>query len=146
MKTRSVVREKEKASVPSSIPCFKVNGIRKINKEERDKRIGLSEEKIKELEKSSRTFFQTMIRIYGYIFWFKWQEGGTPPLGFRMKPDSINNSMWFLFTNELEESLQNNADKAMYTRDSFRWMVTKKEKRERESLFRPGQYFDNGEM
>lgn len=135
MKTRSVERERE--SVPTTIPCFKVNGRRKINKEERDKRIGLSKEKIKELKKSSLAFFQTMLQKHGGIFWFKWQEGGTDPLGFRMKPDSINNSMWFLFTNDLEESLQNSV-KAAQVGKSFRWMV---KNRRADSWFCPGQYF-----
>lgn len=65
MKTRSATLRKEEP-IPVSIPCFKVNG--KIDKEERDKRIGLSQEKIKELEASSRAFFQWMCRQYGEIF------------------------------------------------------------------------------
>ena len=64
MKTRgSAVREKER--VPVSIPYLKVNGIRKIDKEERDKRLGLTEEKMNEMKKSNQAFFQMMFRQYG---------------------------------------------------------------------------------
>lgn len=68
MKTRAAARKKEKEGVSATTQCFKVNGIRKINKEERDKRIGLSTEQIKELEKTSLTFFQTTLCKYGGIF------------------------------------------------------------------------------
>ena len=41
----------------SSKHCFKAKERRQINKEERNKRIGLSEEKIKELDGSGKAFF-----------------------------------------------------------------------------------------
>lgn len=141
MKTRLVaVRKKER--LPVSIPCVKENGIRKIDKEERDKRIGLSLEKIKELEKSSQAFFQAMLQKNGNVFWFKWQKGDTDPLGFRFNPYWINNIMWFLFSNTLEELLQNNV-KAAQAIDSFRWMI---KERIADPWFCVEQYFDNEEM
>ena len=95
----------------SSKHCFKAEERRQINKEERNKRIGLSEEKIKELDGSGKAFFQMMLRANGELFWFRWQKGNKePPKGFRFKPYNLNKSMWFLFTNQLEESLQNMTD------------------------------------
>ena len=44
-----------------------------------------------------------------------------------MIPDSINNSMWFLFTNELQDSFEN-SDKATQAKDSF-WRMVKRNKR-----------------
>lgn len=73
------------------------------------------------------------------FFWFKWQKGGEAPLGFRMKPDSINNNMWFLFTNALEDSLQINREAAQAT-ESYRWMV---KTRRADPWFCPGQYFND---
>lgn len=109
MKTRSV-RSKE-GRIPTAIPCAKVNGIRKIDKEARDKRIGLSKEQIKEMENSSLSFFQLMLKNYGVTFWFHWQEGGTDPEGFRFTSYWVEKCMWFLFINGLEERLQDIVDK-----------------------------------
>ena len=117
MKTRSATLRKEEP-IPVSIPCFKVNG--KIDKEARDKRIGLSENRMRELETSSRAFFQRMCRQYGEIFHLQWQGRNTNRLGFHMKPESRNNSMWFLFTNGLRESLQNSGET---TQGHFWWRV-----------------------
>ena len=59
----------------------------------------------------AKRFFQMMLRANGELFWFRWQKGKKePPKGFRFKPYNLNKSMWFLFTNQLEESLQNMTD------------------------------------
>ena len=102
----------EKQRLTQSKCKFKVKEKRKINREERDKRIGLSEEKIKELDRSGKAFFQAMMKEHGeyFKFWWEFRENTHLPIGFRFKPCSLNKNMWFLFTNHLEESLQDITD------------------------------------
>ena len=59
-------------------------------------------------------------------------EENTDPLGFRFKPFNLNKSLWFLFTNQLEESIHNNRkdkdrpEQAKLTSLSFRWALGSK--------------------
>ena len=127
---------------------FKAKERRQINKEERNKRIGLSEEKIKELERSGKMFLQTMLRANGELFWFHWKDDNNnplkdPPKGFRFKPYHLNKTMSFLFKNELKESLQNmtDEDKEEPTMNVFlhrRWVIGSKIVRNPEKLHRLG--------
>ena len=99
------------------LPGFKAKERRRINIEERNKRIGLSEEKIKELEGSHLDFFQDMLMSYGETFYFYWDPNKTkkkkqeePKSGFRFTPYHVNKAMWFLYINKLEELPEVNMD------------------------------------
>ena len=113
----------------SSKQSFKTKVRRQINKEERNKRIGVSDEKMKELETSYKAFLLKMLKTHGETFKVFWPEDETnkkkqeeSTTGFRFFPYNVNKSMVFLYLNKLEESLQNVTDEDLNDKTLCRFL------------------------
>ena len=132
MKTRKVISHEQRLTSAKNrhfSSCFKAKERRRINIEERNKRIGLSEEKVKELEGSNIHFFQSMLMSYGETFNFYWDPNKTKKekreesiSGFRFTPYHVNKNMWFLYTNKLEDSPEVNMDQDLIEQP-LRWFL-----------------------
>ena len=139
----------------SSKQSFKTKVRRQLNKEERNKRIGVSDEKIKELDASYKAFLLKMLKTHGETFKFYWPEDETnktkqeeSTTGFRFFPYNVNKSMVFLYLNKLEESLQNVTDQDLNDKTLCRflnsiWVLGNNIVRRRISYNRSQKYVTN---